>query len=106
MSKPVDLDDLASVRSDYGTGYLLTVSVRGGVKVVAVDPLIEADGLVGVRSPGQGSLENAVAEPRVTLLFPPDAHDGMSLLVDGTAQVQDDDLLVRPTSAILHRPAG
>ena len=106
MSIPVALDDLASTLADFGPGYLLTVSVREGVgpKAVSVRPRL-ADGVLHLAGPGRGSVANASEYAAVTLLFPPVAEGGHSLIVDGTATADGEDLRVTPTSAILHRPA-
>lgn len=109
MSIPVDVADLASTLTSFGSGYLLTVTPRGTVKVVTVDPVVEGDDLV-VRGPGRGTLANLAANPQVTLTFPPSQAHGFTLLVDGTGAVDgdgDDALVrVRPAGAVLHRPAA
>ncbi len=102
MSIPVAVDRLAESLADFGPGYLLTTS-EGRVKVVSVAPVL-ADGVVHVAGPGRGSLANVRANAAVTLLYPPLDAPGMSLLVDGTAAVEGDDVLVTPTGAVLHKP--
>ena len=59
-----------------------------------------------VAGPGGGSLRNIAANPPVTLLFPPLENPGMTLLVDGTATAEGDDVRVTPTGAVLHKPVG
>jgi hypothetical protein len=58
---------------------------------------------------GKRSAANATARPSVSLLFPPLAAGGYSLIVDGTALVVASEngarVLVTPTKAVLHRPA-
>ena len=103
MSIPVAVDELESALADFDAGYLLT-SAEGRVKVVSAVPLL-ADGVLRVIGPGRGSVANAAANPVVTLLYPPRHAPGMSLLVDGTATVDGDDVVVTPTSAVLHKPA-
>jgi hypothetical protein len=39
------------------------------------------------------------------MLFPPLDEGGMSLIVDGTAEVEGATVLVTPTGAVLHRAA-
>ncbi len=46
------------------------------------------------------------ANAAVTLLWPPREPDDFSLIVDGTAEVVAQTMHVRPTGAVLHRPAG
>ncbi len=105
MSIPVSVDRLAEVLGDYGAGYLLTASVEGRVKVVTVEPAV-AEGGLEVSAPGRGSLANIAGNAQVTLAFPPAAHHGFTLLVDGTAKVAGDDVHIAPSGAVLHRPGA
>jgi hypothetical protein len=101
MSILVDLADLPATLADFGRGYLLT-SADGGVKAVSVRA--EAgDGTLLVRAPGRGSVANVATNATVTLLFPPRQEGGMTLLVDGSAATEGDDVRVEPTGAVLHR---
>jgi len=102
MSVLVDVADLERVLADFGTGYLLTVSAASAVKAVSVAPGL-VDGALVVAGPGRGSIANAGANPAVTLLFPPRVAGGLSLLVDGTAEVVGDDVRIQPTGAVLHK---
>lgn len=104
MSIPVDLADLNTALADFGAGYLLTASPTGRVKAVTVEPRV-VDGRMVVSGPGRGSVANVAANASVTVLFPPLAQRGYTLLVDGEAVVEGDDVLVAPASAVLHRPA-
>ncbi|GAB2875727.1 pyridoxamine 5'-phosphate oxidase [Nocardioides pacificus] len=106
MSIPVAVSELPATLTGFGVGYLLTAgdpAERPGVKAVSVAPDLR-DGVLVVRAPGRGSLANATHQPAVTVLYPPREEGGYSLLVDGQAQVAGDDVLVTPTSAVLHRP--
>ena len=105
MSIPVDLADLNVALADFGAGYLLSASAEGRVKVVTVEPRI-VDGTLVVRGPGRGSAANVARNELVTVLFPPLSPRGYTLLVDGSAALEGDDVRVRPTSAVLHRPAA
>jgi hypothetical protein len=105
MSIPVDVADLARALEEFGAGYLLTVSADATVKVVTVEPAV-TDGVLVVTSPGKGTLANLAGHTAVTLVFPPPAPRGFTLLVDGTAEVAGDDVRVAPTGAVLHRPAS
>jgi hypothetical protein len=105
MSIPVDVADLAKALEEFGAGYLLTVSADATVKVVTVEPSV-TDGVLLVTGPGKGTLANLAGHTAVTLVFPPQAPRGFTLLVDGTAEVAGDDVRVAPTGAVLHRPAG
>ena len=105
MSIPVEVEDLAKVLEGFGAGYLLTASATGTVKVVASAPSL-ASGVLLVPGPGRGSLANVAGNPTVTLLFPPLEPPGHSLIVDGTAEADGDDLVMTPTGAVLHRPVA
>lgn len=105
MSIPVDVADLADTLRSFGAAYLLTSAADGRVKAVSALPVL-ADGALTCAAPGRGSVANATVHPAVTLLWPPLAAGGHSLLVDGTAEVDGDSVRVRPTGAVLHRPAG
>lgn len=105
MSIPVDVADLASALTDFGPGYLLSAAADGRVKAVTVEPEVVDDALVIV-GPGRGSCANIAANPAVTVLFPPRVERGFTLLVDGTAEVDGQDVRVTPTGAVLHRPAS
>lgn len=104
MSIPVDLERLGESLADFAAGYLLTSS-DGRVKVVSAAPAL-IDGVLRVATPGRGSLANVAANSVVTLLYPPREAPGFSLLVDGTAAVQGDDVVVTPTGAVLHKPVS
>lgn len=102
MSIPVEIGDLEGALADFGSGYLLTTT-DGRVKVVTVDPTHD-DGTLVITAPGRGTLANLAANHTVTLVFPPAAPKGYSLLVDGTGDVDGEDVRVTPATAVLHRP--
>jgi len=107
VSVIVELDDLSRVLGDFDAGYLLTVDPLGSparVKVVSVRPSF-VDGTLVITGPGRGSLANVLANPAVTLVWPPRQAGGMSLIVDGGAEVDGDDVRVTPTGGVLHKPA-
>jgi hypothetical protein len=104
MSVLVDLADLPKTLADFDRGYLLT-SRDGLVKAVSVRAVPEVGGL-RIATPGRGSVANVDANPNLTLVFPPLANPGMSLLVDGIGAVDGEDVLVTPTGAVLHKPVA
>lgn len=109
MSIPVAVDELGEALERFGAAFLMTTDPAAAparVKVVSVRPVLADDGALVVDAPGRGSLANAGANPVVTLLWPSVEADGMSLIVDGDAEVRDESLVVRPTGAVLHKPAG
>lgn len=101
----MDVDELGKALTDYGAGYLLSTS-DGRIKAITVEPEVRDGGVLVVRGPGRGTSANIAANPQVTLVFPPLAPRGFSLLVDGTAELDGDDAVITPSSAVLHRPAA
>ena len=102
----------------WGWCYLLTVSdgaVPGAERphLLALAPTVvgdEAERKLRFVTGGGTAYRNATARPAVTLVFPPGEHsDGYSLVVDGEATVDaatDVAIVdVRPSGAVLHRPA-
>lgn len=106
MSIEVALEDLADAIAPR-TGQAYLVSVRGTrPHVVAVTPRVDAAAGTVVIGAGRRTARNVADNPEVTLLWPVDEGDPKhTLLVDGTAAPTTDgeDLVVTPTSAILHR---
>jgi len=89
----------------WGFGYLLTVSDDQRPHMLALRPHVFGD-VLRFEAGGGRSSRNVEARPQVTILFPPAEHsNGFSLIVDGDATVEGDAIDVRPTSAVLHRPA-
>ena len=105
MSIPVDPADLSSALADFDSGYLLTTS-SPSVKVVTVDPVVDGAGRLRVAGPGRGTLANLAGNPVVTVVFWPREHHGYSLLVDGAAAADGEDVVVTPRTAVLHRPVA
>lgn len=103
MSIAVPLEDLPAALVDYAWGYLITVGddLRG--RTLAVPTVID-DGVLRCVA-GERTRQFAAARPEVTLVFPPAAGTGYSLIVDGVAEVTVDGVDVRPTWAVRHRPA-
>lgn len=107
--KRVDIERLAATLPDYPYAYLVTVDDDYRVHTVTVEPqLREARldiGLIGGRT-----RQNLAQRRDVTLLWPPTEPGGYSLIVDGTAEVENPGgdavrLDVVPTRALLHRDA-
>lgn len=104
MSIPVEVADIPQRLVEFDRGYLLT-SRDGTVKAVSVRA-VPQDGSLLVATPGPGSVANVGLNPAVTLLFPPRESPGMTLLVDGTATAEGDDVRVAPIGAVLHKPVA
>jgi hypothetical protein len=111
MSIPVELAALQeAIESLERAPYLLTVGDDGRAHSVAVDARWR-DGELEI-AVGNRTLANASSRPLVSLLWPPDEPGGYSLIVDaevtstrGTGS-GDNAVRVRPTRAVLHRPAA
>lgn len=102
-AKQVDLDRLAVALTDYDFAYVISVSDHYHAHTATVDPVFE-DGLLRIGSIGRHTRTNVDAHRDVTVLWPPRTVGGYSLIVDGHAESLDP-LVVRPTRAVLHRPA-
>ncbi|MCX6520711.1 MAG: pyridoxamine 5'-phosphate oxidase family protein [Actinobacteria bacterium] len=103
MSIAVALDDLAGVLADHPWGFLVTVRDDGRAQTLAIPTVFDGGSLTA--TVGKGTAANLVARPNVTLVFPGPDGEAMSLIVDGDATVTGDRVEVRPTWAVLHRPA-
>jgi hypothetical protein len=104
MTVKVELAELGERMQEYGFAYLVTVGDSGRAHVVAVTPLLGTGG-VTVGGLGRHTLANVAANDVVTLVWPPRADGGYSLIVDGTADAAESAVTVTPSRAILHRPA-
>lgn len=105
MSIQVPLSDLAAAVDHFGGhGYLLTVTPESTVRAAGVQVVV-ADGLVRVGA-GRSSTANVAINPTVTLLCAPVEEKGHTLLIDGTAALDEDGttIVITPDSAVLHRP--
>ncbi len=105
MSIPVEVATLGAALEDFGAGYLLSTAAHGRVKAVTVEPRV-VEGALVISGPGGGTSRNIAENDQVTVLFPPLEARGYTLLIDGTATVEGDDVRVLPGSAVLHRPAS
>jgi hypothetical protein len=103
VSVAVALVDLAAALADRPWGYLLTVADDDRPRVRAV-PTQLVDGRLRCAT-GDGARSNVTVRPNVTIVFPPVEAGGMSLIVDGDAEVVDGGVALTPTSAVLHRAA-
>ena len=104
MSIPVELPDLQAKTAEYRWAYLLTVRDDSRPHIVAVSP--QWDGDVLTMPVGRGTATNAQTRAAISLCYPPIDEGGYSLIVDGTATVDDQMVRFSPSGAVLHRPAG
>ncbi|MFM2183004.1 MAG: hypothetical protein RJB61_1298 [Actinomycetota bacterium] len=103
MSIIVGIPELAAAVAHRPWGYLLTVGPDLRVHALAVAAVYEG-GRFEIAA-GRSTCSNAMERPEVTMVFPPLEEGGMSLIVDGTAEVEGAAVLVTPTGAVLHRAA-
>ena len=125
MSIEVPIDQLFAELPVWGAGFLATVSDDGRTRFACLTPQvfqgddsIDGDAAMRFRRAGRTAAANIEARPNVSIVFP--AHSGSggySLIVDGIATLQhletrvgaesaqDPVIDVRPTWAVLHRPA-
>lgn len=104
MSIAVQLPNLADTLARYRFAYLLTSSTQGAPRAVAVRAALH-DGVLLIDDVGQRTRANAQQRPEVGLVWPPQNEGAYSLIVDGHATVVGEQMQVRPSRAVLHRPA-
>lgn len=83
--------------------YVVTVGADGRAHVVPAQAAL-ADGTIVVAGIGSRTRSNLVAGSVVTVLWSPPDPGGYTLIVDGTGEIHDDTVVVRPARAVLHRP--
>jgi hypothetical protein len=103
MSIAVSLDELGGTLEGFPWGYFVTVSDDGRAHLLAV-PTDFHDGALHLHV-GRRGAANAAARPEVSMVFPGVDGAAYSLIVDGTAVVDDGGVVFRPATAVLHRPA-
>lgn len=106
MSVPVSIERLREAMAGFHAApYLLTVRDDGRPHAVAVVVSWSGDALV--MAAGKTTAANATRRALVSVVWPPDAVGGYSLIVDGEAEVDPVEdsaaVRVRPTRAVLHR---
>ena len=104
MSVPVDLETLKTQSEQFGAlAYLVSVNGDGRPHVVSAAVEWHDDRIVA--GAGRRTAANVGERPAVTLLWPPYEEGGFSLLVDGVASLDGEQLRIAPEGAILHRTA-
>ena len=104
MSVKVDLDQLADALADFAFAYLITVGDDYRAHTVAAQPVLR-DGVFELGAIGNTTRRNVSEHDGVTLVWPPRAPGGYTLIVDGLGRPTDHALRVEPTRAVLHRHA-
>lgn len=103
MSIPVALPELVATLAVYPWGYLVTVGDDLRAHSLAVPT--NFDGRALRAAGGRSAQHNIAARPEVTMVFPHPVPGQHSLIVDGTATVEDDMIVIVAVHAVLHRPA-
>lgn len=103
MGNPVDIQALAKAIADFDFAYLITIADGDRIHTSAVKPTIEGENLC-VHAPSSRVQANTAQRSNVSLIWPPREPNGYSLIVDGVALLEGDNLSVTPSRAILHRP--
>jgi hypothetical protein len=104
VSVPVALERLREEVARYGAHpFILTVSHDGRPHAVSATMAWDGDDLIG--GCGRSTATNAGARPEISLLWAPIEPGGYSLIVDGTAEVDDQQVRLHPGRAVLHRSA-
>ena len=104
VSVPVALDRLRDEVTRFGIHpFILTVSDSGRPHAVSATTAWDGDDLIA--GCGRSTASFATARPDISLLWPPIEPEGYSLIVDGTASVDDQQIRLRPSKAVLHRSA-
>ncbi len=104
MSIPVDVAQLGDELERFGpSAYVLTVRDDATPHVAHVTfSLVDGE----LRCPASRTAARNVADrPIMSVLWPPYEDGGYSMIIDGEARTDGDELVVRPTSGVLHRPA-
>jgi hypothetical protein len=104
MSIEVGIPELAEALRKHPFAYLVAVGDQPRAHVVASSVRM-SDGVIVVLDAGRRSRNAVMVNPLVMLLLPPFEPGGYSLIVDGTAELTVDSVLVTPSCAVLHRPA-
>jgi hypothetical protein len=105
MSVPVPIETLRHTLDERGAvAFLLTVS--DDARPHAVQCPVRWEGNRLAVDVGRRSAANAAARPGVSLLYPARTAGDYSLIVDGTAAVAEQAVVITPTKAVLHRPAA
>ena len=99
----MSLEELARRVEEFGpVGFLVTAD---GSSSHVVSVTATFDGERFLVPAGRSSQRNVASSSIATLLWPTPTGGPYCLIVDGEASVDGDDVVVRPTRAVLHRLA-
>ena len=105
MTIPVPIERLAETIARFGPAVLVVPSPQGWPRIYTVDSHVAATELV-IPAPMSSALDYVAQHPLVSVVWTPVVHHGFTLIVDGWARVEGDDLRVRIDHGVLHRPAA
>jgi hypothetical protein len=88
------------------SAYVATVAPDGRPHVAPTTVVVRDASAVVVTGPGRRTRAHVAAGSPVTVLWSPPDPDDYALIVDGSGEPHDATLVVRPTRAVLHRPAS
>ncbi len=112
MSIKVEVTELAAELERYGNApFVMTSSGEGRPHIIQLLVRL-VDGKILTR-PGRSCSRNIAVQPELSLLWPAFVEGEYSLIVDGVAELVGHDaaadepiqMIITPTSGILHRPA-
>ncbi|HTM85712.1 MAG TPA: pyridoxamine 5'-phosphate oxidase family protein [Mycobacterium sp.] len=110
MTPNVDFDRLAEKLVGHDYAYLITVDAENRPHPVPVMPVLKGDTVHIGALGGRRSRGNLARSSDVTVMWPPPAPGGYTVIVDGTAEVSDPgadlaSLTIAPSRAVLIRVA-
>jgi hypothetical protein len=106
VSIPVDLAALSEQIARFGPSALL-VTTSPDIRPHISSVLVTIEGESLVMGAGRGTRANAAERRAVTIVWPAESGGDFCLIVDAeAAESPAERLVVRPTSAVLHRVAG
>lgn len=110
MTSNVDFDRLAEKLVGHDYAYLITVDTENRPHPVPVMPTLHGDTVHIGALGGRRSRANLARSADVTVMWPPPAPGGYTVIVDGTAEVSDAgadlaSLTIAPSRAVLIRVA-
>ena len=101
MSVPVTLEELPAAIERFGnTPYLVTVSADAQPRATSVRVRWQGDLLT--TSAGRRTAANLRENDVVVLLWPAPVPGEHALIVDGSAKLREDTVLITPATAVLH----
>jgi hypothetical protein len=109
MASNVDFARLGEKLAGYDYAYLITIDAENRPHPVPVMPTLEGETVCIGALGGRRSRANLARSNDVTVMWPPPAPGGYTVIVDGTAEVSDAGELasvkITPSRAVLIRVA-